>query len=227
MRKVTLFLLLGIVLFISGCSDDTENETAEADTNKKEQTESNKGKEAEQKDNSNEEEKKEGKLTTIGQTAEDELGNIELTKIKSINETLEHGPLKIELIDAKILKRSNITSELRNHINQFSSVDGDEFSYIQLRYNVENTTDKDVIWGNVANIVSDQKEQINGNMKEFMMIDNYTEILGEVKKEYIQGFIIEKPDVNELRLIFDSVDEKDPSSFDYLAEELNYNLTFE
>ncbi|MGP4107390.1 hypothetical protein [Virgibacillus sp. L01] len=84
--------------------------------------------------------------------------DVELVKIKNINEVIKQGPLKIELINAKILKRTNLSQEFINFIRQFSQVNEKEVSYLQLRYNVENTSDEDVAWMDLMDIVTDEQE---------------------------------------------------------------------
>jgi len=239
LKKLVLLFVVVIVLMLVGCSDkealtdepedkQKETETTENENEKEsvdEVEEPVEGEEASDK-RSEEEIEKEGKLVEVGQTAEDPNGKVELMKIKDINETIKQGPLKIELINAKIFKRTDMSQESLNSINQFSQSKIDEkLSYIQLRYSVENTSDKDVSWGGLVNIVTDQKEQIDAFKEEFFLLNTSNQILGNVVKDYNQAFILDKPDVNKIRLIFDRIYEGE--IYNEVAGEVEYEFSFD
>ncbi|MYL41842.1 hypothetical protein [Virgibacillus salexigens] len=222
MKKLYMIFALLIFVLLVGCSSDQ----SEASTDNKEEQNETTNTEENKKDNEEDSQQNDRVLTEVGQTYEDELGTVELMKIKSINETIDHGPLRIELLDAKILKRTNLSNDLFNHINQFSAIaEGEGFSYIQLRFNVENTGDLDLEWANVLNLVTDQKEQVDAFAQEFLMMDNKLDYLGNVEKEFTQGYVLEKPDINEVRLVFDSI--RDIATYETLVEEKDYKFSFE
>ena len=233
--KKLLFIAVLVLLVLAGCSNEeektsTENQKVVLDKTGEEEEEEEEvikeAKEVETPKRSEEEIEKEGGLIEVGQTAEDPNGKVELMKIKDINETIKQGPLKIELINAKIFKRTDMSQESLNSINQFSQSKIDEkLSYIQLRYSVENTSDKDVSWGGLVNIVTDQKEQIDAFKEEFFLLNTSNQILGNVVKDYNQAFILDKPDVNKIRLIFDRIYEGE--IYNEVAGEVEYEFSFD
>ncbi|UAL54411.1 hypothetical protein LIT32_11730 [Bacillus sp. CMF21] len=59
-------------------------------------------------------------------------------------------------------------------------------------FNAENTTEGNVEWYDLMNVVTDKGEQIDGQIKDFFFDDSKTDsvFIGKVKKDYQDGFII-------------------------------------
>ncbi|UOQ85708.1 hypothetical protein [Gracilibacillus salinarum] len=234
MKKYILILLL---LFVVACSsDNTSGEVEADDQSQSEEVET--GEEANDTGNEEEDENKEtenartqedieqeGRLTEVGDISEDQHGKVELLKIANINETIEHGPLEINFVNAKILKWSDIPSNIVNQASRFGDVTDDEFDFLQIRMIVENTSDKDIIFYGIDSIVTDNKQQIEAASEEFLgnFVDG--EYLGNVKKEYVQGYILKDSDIKNLRVVFSYVEEMD--TYETIAEKLDYDINFE
>lgn len=214
MKKI---LIITLILLLTACSTTKEEVKTDESKDSEKQTENIKADE--------EKVEKEGKLLEVGQIIEDEYGKVELLKIKEINQSIEQGPLKINLINAKIIKRTNLSKNYLDYINQFKAVDKDEgMTYVQLLYTVENTSNNDIGWDGLRYIISDKKEQIDAWNQEFIYVDNTNSFYGNVEQEYLQGFMLEKPDVNSLRLVFGDVYNQD--SYDTITNKVEYTIEF-
>ncbi|WP_018934537.1 hypothetical protein [Gracilibacillus lacisalsi] len=219
MKKYILFLLL---LFVVACSNDnvSSSEQGKGDIEKEE-----KNAPANKDTRTEEEIEREGRLAEVGDIAEDELGKVELLNIANINEVIEHGPLEIDFVNAKIIKWSDMPSDILNEVSRFGDVTDGEFDYLQIKMIVENTSDEDISWYGIDNLVTDKKQQIDGVSEEFL--GNYvdSDYLGNVKKEYVLGYILNDSDIKDLRIVFSYVDEL--NTYERIAEKLDYELNFE
>ncbi|MBT2600923.1 MULTISPECIES: hypothetical protein [unclassified Oceanobacillus] len=223
MKRILILLL--IITALVGCSDKDTEAAQETESNKEEVQKSEQPEEN-KVERSNEEIQREGELIEIGQTVNGDTGKVELINIKEFNETIEQGPLKIEMINAKLIENTNSTQAFKQHLSQFVSHEvGDEVTYIQIRYNVENTSDGELYWSNLKNIVTDQKEQINADMEEFLLQSYETEFLGNVQHDYVQSFVIKNSDINEVKLVFNAIENL--NSYEKITDEIEYNFTFD
>lgn len=227
--KKTILLLITFIFIVSGCSGNVDKQAGNNTNVPSDKNENiSENVESHAKDESTNQEdgeyENDGKLTKVGQTKETPDGTIELLKIKEINETIQQGPLNINLIDAKLLKQTNLSSSYKSYVSQFTSID-DEFIYLQLQYNVENTTDKNIYWEGLNHITTDQKEQVDARLLDLNSFNINYDFYGNVKHDYLHGLIIENPKANSINLIFGSVYTND--DFEKLAEGFEYEFVFE
>ena len=135
-------------------------------------------------------------LLEVGQTAESEAGKAELTKIKQVNETVDIAPLTVTVQDIKVINFSEVTDEFAEDLSYMADVEAstlkEGFSYVQVQYLAENTSEENVEWYDLMNVVTDKGEQIDAQMKDFLMDDAEMDsmFIGEVNKEYQDAFIL-------------------------------------
>lgn len=191
-------LLVSVIL--AGCSEEIERPKEEP-------------KAAAQTDKNVSDPKKDEVGNTIleepGQKAVSEAGTAELLKIKKVNETVEVSPLLITIEDIKVIELSAVDPIFAEELA--ISTDGEAeflkkgFSYVQIKYHVENTVDENIEWYDLVHVVTDKGQQIDGIMKDFFVddADLESEYIGKVKKEYIDAFVLENSDISEVKLVFD------------------------
>lgn len=163
-KLLICFTVLSLAIFLSACTSSNANKTSndgsEAKTVSKKEKDDNKV--------------KDGPLTEIGQWAKESDGTkVTLKKIATLEETLDLDPIKLTLHDVKLLER--VGGE-------------DDGNVIQVRYTVENTSDKEIMFDTIEIITTNTKKQID------VMLENMSgiaagpgEYYGKVKEE---GFII-------------------------------------
>ena len=161
-------------------------------------------------------------LTEVGQYSETDVYKIELKKIKKVNETVDIKPLKIIVQDIKIFEMTDINDEFAEALSYNTERTVEElkngFTYIQVNYQAENTVDQNIEWYDLMNIVTDRGQQIDGQMEEFLMINDFeSEFIGKVKKEYTDGFALKDEDINKVKLIFGST--MDAESYEDITKE--------
>lgn len=217
MKKVLLFLLISI-LILSGCSEESNTQSNNSTSNEPAQ---------ENEDSTNQNEnnsESDGKLTQVGQKVKSADATTELLKIKELNETIQHGPLNISLIDAKLLKQTDLSSSYKSYIQQFVPIE-DELIYLQLQYSVENTIEDNVYWTGLKYLTTDLKEQIDVRLLDLNSF-NENDFYGNVENDYLHGIALSKPEANSIKLIFGPVNTND-DNFDELAGEVEYEFSFE
>jgi hypothetical protein len=202
MNKFSKILLSGVVVggLLTGCSSNEE-----ASTEKTEET-----KPAKQEDLIKKPKKDENGnfiLEEVGQKAKSEQATAELLKIKKVNETVDIAPLKVTVKDIKVIKLTDINSDMAEMIgfNTDTQVDPKKgFTYVQISYDAENTEEKNIDWYDLMNVVTDKGEQIDGQLKDFIIddSDSDSQFLGKVKKEFTDGFILKDGDINKVKLVF-------------------------
>jgi len=147
-------------------------------------------------------------LENVGDTAKTKAGTGELLKIKKVNETIDIAPLKVTVKDIKVIKMSDVSNEFAVDMSMMTQIDSEVlekgFSYIQVQFTAENTTDGNVEWYDLMNIVTDKGEQIDGQMKDFLADDAEmdSQFIGKVKKEYQDGFIVKDDQIGKVKLVF-------------------------
>ncbi|WHY60383.1 hypothetical protein [Cytobacillus firmus] len=201
-KSMLAALMVGGILAGCGASEDTSGSESEKEE----------AKQSEQKPLKKEEEKKESngktELLEVGQKAESEAGKAELLKIKEVNETVDIAPLKITVKDIKVIDMSDVDEVFAEDLSLMADTDvaelKDGFSYIQVQFTAENTSDENVEWYDLMNVVTDKGEQIDGQMKDFLYDDAESDsvFIGKVKKEYQDGFIVKNADINSVKLVF-------------------------
>ncbi|MFJ7681139.1 hypothetical protein [Peribacillus butanolivorans] len=213
-----ILLIAGLSVFLlSGCGDDKEK-TAGVKEDEVKQTETTEPTQAEV-DSKEEETKVEGPLTKVGQQVEDDgVGTVTLDKIVDINKDYETGGLKIKLLDAKVLTVTDVVPEFKENVESMSDVQvGDEFTYLQVRYDLENTTKETVIFNGLETAVPDNGKQVTISGMDIFATSNPTssEIYSNASVEQnVFGIPIDK-NLNSIRLIPSDVlyDNEDHSIF--------------
>ena len=170
-------------------------------------------------------------LLEVGQTAESEAGKAELTKIKQVNETVDIAPLTVTVQDIKVINFSEVTDEFAEDLSYMADVEASKlkegFSYVQVQYTAENTSEENVEWYDLMNVVTDKGEQIDAQMKDFLMDDAEMDsmFIGEVNKEYQDAFILKDADINKVKLVFG--ESMNGDSYETLTEEQTVEYTFD
>ena len=152
---------------------------------------------------------KDGKmiLTEVGQYSETDSYRVELKKIKMVNETVDIAPLKVIVQDIKVFEMTDLNDEFAESLSFNTGRTVEElkngFTYIQVNYQAENTVDQNIEWYDLMNIVTDKGQQIDGQMEEFLGINDFeSEFIGKVKRDFTDGFALKDGDINKVKLIF-------------------------
>lgn len=105
--------------------------------------------------------------------------------------------------DVKVIKLTDIDPTFAEDIALNADTTSEEDSHT---FNAENTTEGNVEWYDLMNVVTDKGEQIDGQIKDFFFDDSKTDsvFIGKVKKDYQDGFIIKDAEINKVKLIFGS-----------------------
>lgn len=230
MNKFKKVMFSGVVIggLLAGCSsgaEDTGNEPIKEEA-----------KPSDQKDLKQPSEPKKDKngntiLNEVGQTHESKAGNAELMKYKEVNETVDIAPLKVTIQDIKVIKMTDVDEEFATDLSYMADVPEGElkdgFSYIQVQFTAENTSEKNIEWYNLMNVVTDKGEQIDGQMKDFLSDDAEldSQFIGKVTKEYKDGFVIKNEDINKVKLVFGYTEDVD-NDFQTITEKqtVEYDL---
>jgi hypothetical protein len=221
-----LLVLIGITLLLSACGGNESNETPSSKPKDE-------PKKAEQKEVSNEPPKAEKDedgnyvLEVAGQKATSEGATAELLKILKVNQIVNIAPLAVTVKDIKIIKLTEMTDDLKQGIELMDgNAVGDEITYVQLKYHVENMEEKNIEWYGLTNLVTDKGEQIDGMMKDFLVDDSDTDskFLGKVKKEFTDGFVLKDGDISKVKLIFGS--SMDADSYQDITPEQQVEYSF-
>lgn len=231
MKKILTMMFVGILtIALVGCGSEESTSSSNDDTKTKEEP-----KAAEQKEVSNEvpEPEKDDSGNTIleivGQKAESDDVTAELMKIKTVNETLEIAPLTVTIEDLKLIKLTNMSEEFKSNMEINAMLDSvpDEITYIQIIYSAENKEEKNIEWYDLMNVVTDKGEQIDGQMKDFVIddADMDSQFLGTVKKEFTDGYILKDGDINKVKLVFGYT--IDSTSYENITPEQQVEYTFE
>lgn len=123
-------------------------------------------------------------LDQVGQktVAKDGVTQVELIKIKKVNEVVDMGPIKLLIKDIKIFQMSNIGTAFRQQLEKMENRTlPATVSYIQVQWEAENTTDKNVDFGGFNKVVLNTKEQFDMSTDLFSINPDF-EYLGKVKQ---------------------------------------------
>ncbi|MGM0903103.1 MAG: hypothetical protein ACQEXB_18640 [Bacillota bacterium] len=231
MKKLLTLMVIGLLtIALVACGSEESSSSSNDDTKTKEEP-----KAAEQKEVSNdvpEPEKDESGntiLEVVGQKAESDNVTAELMKIKTVNETLEVAPLTVTIKDLKLIKLTNMSEEFKSNMELNAMLDSvpDEITYVQISYATENKEEKNIEWYDLMNVVTDKGEQIDGQLKDFIVddADMDSQFLGKVKKDFTDGFILKDGDINKVKLIFGYT--MDADSYEDITPEQQVEYTFE
>ncbi|WP_299090310.1 hypothetical protein [uncultured Metabacillus sp.] len=139
-------------------------------------------------------------LSKVGQQITDDgIGTVTLDKIVNINKEYETAGLKIKMLDAKVMTITNIEQEYRYMIG----ITGDEFTYLQVRYDLENTSNESVIFNGLETAIPNNGKQIDIMSEDLFSYQNpmSTEIYSKASVEQnIIGIPVEK-NIESIRLI--------------------------
>ncbi len=213
-------MLTGSIL--AGCGNE------DASTEKKEKATS-----AEQKDVSNKPEKDEKgtvNLSKVGQKAKADGNEAELMKIKEVNQTVDISPIKYTVKDMKIIKLNKVNKSMTEFLLQYTggSKLPEDLHYIQIQYNVENTSDQNIEFYGLQKVVLNNGEQLDANGNDFIWEkeDNDSKFYGKVKKEGSVGLIIKgKPEeITSAKLIFGNT--VNPDGYETITEEQQAEFQF-
>ncbi|SLL37386.1 Uncharacterised protein [Mycobacteroides abscessus subsp. abscessus] len=220
-KKLLASMLLSSALLLVACGGE------EASTSDKPKEEP---KAAEQKEVSNEPEKDEnGTLvfTEAGQKGKAEGGNVELLKIKDINESIDISPLKVTVKDIKLFKITDVVKEFAEELSYYTDATiNDQFVYVQIQYDAENTEEKNIEWYGLTDVVTDKGQQIDAISNDFVYTDadGDSAFLGKVKKEFTDAFIVKDEDVAKLKMIFGS--SMDADTYEDITAEQQVEYSF-
>lgn len=224
-KKLIFSAALVLSLGLAGCGEDKAKEEP-----KKEETQQ----PAAEKENVQKEDKKvddnevkDGPLTKPGQWTTNGESKVTLVKIADPKKTYDLGPIKLTIDSVKLLKHTNVTSEVAETIkNAFGKDINGELNTIQINYKVENTTDTNVMFHTVDTLTTDTKAQIKGINNIAQNDDNGT-YMGKVEVEglailpYFNGAL---DDINAVNIITGDVWENDKPN--KLSEKQKIEISF-
>lgn len=82
---------------------------------------------------------------------------------KDVNQTYDMAPIKLTIESVKLLQHTNVDTETAEYIKSIHDKDiNGELNVIQFIYNVENTTDANIMFHTVDTLTTDTKAQIMG-----------------------------------------------------------------
>lgn len=170
-------------------------------------------------------------LENVGDTAKTEAGTGELLKIKKVNETVEIAPLKVTVKDIKVIKMSDVSNDFAVDMSMMTQIDSEVlekgFSYVQVQFEAENTSDQNIEWYDLMNVVTDKGEQIDGQLKDFLSDDAEMDsmFIGKVKKQYQDAFVVQNDDINSVKMVFGYTMNGD--TYEDITEKQTVEYTFE
>ncbi|MCA1202036.1 hypothetical protein ABEP17_12940 [Priestia flexa] len=224
-KVLTSSLVVGVLL--AGCGSNSDSSNGAEETKEE-------PKAAEQKPLKNDVPKPEKDesgnyiLNVPGQKVKDDGATAELLKIKEVNETVDISPLKVTIEDIKVIKLTDLDEEFAEGLEWMSDtkINPEETSYVQVNYTAENTSDSNIEWYDIMNVVTDKGEQIDGQLKDFISDDgdSDSQFIGKVKKEYTDGFVVKNEDINSVKLVFGYTEDED---YNEITPEQTVEYTFE
>lgn len=196
------------------CSDKTEDTTKAESENaafNEPDTDSDKDiVEEETKEEPDDNELSEGPLLEVGQWLhEDDGTKVTLTAIDSDERILDLDPIIMTIQDVKLMDR-----------------EGGEFegSFIQVSYEIENTSNEQIMFNGIDVITTDAKQQIEVSSEDVSGDYIPNQYHGEIKQD---GFILVpyKEDIKSIKLITSDVwDGEKPDKFhDSVTEEISFD----
>lgn len=130
--------------------------------------------------------------------------------------------------DIKVIKLTDLDEEFAEGLEWMADtkINPEETSYVQVNYTAENTSDSNIEWYDIMNVVTDKGEQIDGQLKDFISDDgdSDSQFIGKVKKEYTDGFVVKNEDINSVKLVFGYTEDED---YNEITPEQTVEYTFE
>lgn len=169
-------------------------------------------------------------LTVVGQKIKAYGGVVELKKIKEINENVDITPIKVTVKNIKVFNWKGADDQVRHDIASLSGVPAipDDFNYIQVILETENTQDKNIDFPGLEKVVLNTGEQLDADANDFIIGNDDTDTVfnGKVKKEMVIGLYTKsKPeDIKSVKLIFYPT--TDSSTYETIKgeQQVEYNL---
>jgi hypothetical protein len=150
-------------------------------------------------------------------------------KTKEVNKVVKVSPVNITIKSMAIVKLSNISDGQQEFLSQYT-FDGKkpkEITYLEVNYEAENTSDKNIQWNGISKIVLDNGEQLDAQ-KDFLWENEDSDVTyyGKVKKEGAVGLIIKgKPeDIHKAKFIMGST--ANPDTYDEITGEQQAEFNF-
>ncbi|MGR9047398.1 hypothetical protein ACQ4XT_01935 [Halobacillus faecis] len=222
-------LVVVILIALVGCGSTEDTAANNEDKEEPKQAEQEPLKKEEEPSEPKKDEDGNIELLEVGQTAESEAGKAELTKIKQVNETVDIAPLTITVQDIKVIEFSEVNDDFAEDLSFMADVEASKlkegFSYVQVQYTAENTSEDNVEWYDLMNVVTDKGEQIDGQLKDFLIDDADMDsmFIGKVNKEYQDAFLLKHTDINKVKLVFG--ESMNGDSYETITEEQTVEYT--
>ncbi|MFC7063155.1 DUF4352 domain-containing protein [Halobacillus seohaensis] len=198
MKRFIMLFFISILLV--GCStQNSSNEShAQEDRQDKDNIDEKIGISDKQKYVNNPQASDDRNLKEVGDTSEDENGELSLKAIKAVEENMEIGPMQLTVEDVKVLNYFP-SPDLIDFFHAYSHNEMN-FNYIKFRVSVENTADEQVNFAPVSVLETDQGEK--KDFKDDFYLENLygdydpgEERIGDL------GFVIDETKPKELEFI--------------------------
>ncbi|WP_211284554.1 LptM family lipoprotein [Rummeliibacillus pycnus] len=151
-----------------------------------------------------------GDNTNSDNAADQPKKDVQVLSTIAKNKSFDVNPIKLNIEEVSFKKASNVPQDEQDSISSTSGKDvGSEFNYIYIKYNAENTSDKDFIFSGINKVVlfTDGKQETIDNSMGGDFIDydedNDGEYYGKVKKQGEVGLVIktDPSKVDKVRLV--------------------------
>jgi hypothetical protein len=228
MKKLLMVLASASLLTLAACGGTEEKQEVSG----KAQHEEAKPAKAEQKDVKNEPKKDEDGnfvFEEVGQEKNVDIGHLKLLKYKKINEVVNMSPLNIKIDSIKVFEVTDPTQDFIENADYMADEKVNESGstyYLQVLFSAENTEEKNVDWMDLSKLVLSNGQQIDAVSKDFITDDNDGDsaYYGKVSKEYVGAYIIKDADINNVKLIFNEVDDSDTYDTLHAEQQVEYTL---
>ena len=210
MKKISSLVLLLSLLGLTACGENSKETTnnsqsAMKSVEDKETTVETTVDEKEDDDAKVDEKETNGPLLEVGQYINDPgVGIVTLTKIANVTEKeYESGGLQLVIKGAKVLTVTDMVSSYKDKVSNYGDVSSDEFTYLQVTYDIKNTTENTILFSGLELAVPDNGNQIDIYGKD---IHGYQNPVNNkiLSKSSVEGNIIGIPvdrNINSIRLM--------------------------
>lgn len=216
--KKLLFLLVGMMLFLAACSDDSKDSSAGTSTEDEGTAE------ASAEEESNSEENEESATEENDENTESEVGDVvtnEGGESTLVSKTDNIGTFESRPIELTINKVNGVSMAVNeDYVDAFET---DQLEYIQVDMEVENTSDDNVdFYASQAILTTSTGEQLE---PDFLMSDHIDgEFFGNVNKSGSSYYVLENSkaeDVESVRLIFSGTSDE---NFETIGEDIDVEI---
>ncbi|TWT25284.1 hypothetical protein [Planomicrobium sp. CPCC 101110] len=136
----------------------------------------------------------------------------EVLSIVAENKAYETKPMNVTLEEASFKKATNVSENQQNSINSMYANEpiGEEFNYFYIKYNAENTSDQDVTFNGIEEVVlfaegKQEKIEVSNQWKDFIDYDEAQDpdYYGAVSKSGEVGVVIktDPAKVEKIRIV--------------------------